>query len=59
MIENFDERINIRKQICEIKAQNYLNLQEIKHGEKLLSDLKNYRASDEKDKVNQKENIEY
>lgn len=29
LIENFDERIQIRKQICEIRAQNYLNLQGI------------------------------
>lgn len=37
LIENFDERIQVRKQICEIRAQNYLNLKEIKHGEKMLN----------------------
>ena len=40
LIENFDERIQIRKQICEIRAQNYLNLQEIRNGERLMSDVK-------------------
>lgn len=59
LIENFNERIQIRKQICEIKAQNYLNLQEIKNGEKLLSDLRNYRASHDNEQRDQKENIEY
>ena len=51
LIDNFDERIQVRKQICEIRAQNYLNLKEIKHGEKMLS-KQNLRGSLEKEKEN-------